>query len=163
MALGIAVQNRTPIPKRARTLGRSVRLERFFTHGEQSHPRWQHQSFLSSGKGDVEFPFLEAQVCAPQRAHYIGQEKRRMCCVVHGFTYGRETTGNARGSFSLNDEDSFNSMILVVAKSFLNRIGWHTRTILDFQSLHINPVGSGGAAKLVTEVTVYTTQHLIGR
>jgi hypothetical protein len=61
----------------------------------------------------------------------------------------------------LDDEDSLDSMVPVATQALLNRIGRHTRAVLDFQPLHVDAMGGGGAAKQVAEVAVHTAQHLV--
>jgi hypothetical protein len=70
-----------------------------------------------------------------------------MGCGVYGFAHGRKAAGDACGSFSLDDEDSLDSMVLVSTQALLNRISRHTRAVLDFQPLHVDAMGGGGAAK----------------
>ena len=111
--LALLSSNRSPVPKRARAFGRSVRLKRFLAHGEERHAGRQHEPFLRRSEGDVKSPFIEAQLRASQRANHVGQQQGGVGCSINGMANGCNAARNSRRSFSLDDEDRLDLVLFV--------------------------------------------------
>ncbi len=87
--------HRLPFPIRARQLGALAGVERLGGDGVEAEPRRQHQPLLRAGDGDVDAPFVVAEIGDGEGRDGIDQQQRRMLGAVERAAHRDDVAGDA--------------------------------------------------------------------
>ena len=83
----------------------SARRQRFLAHAENGHAGRQHEALLRAADGDIDAPFVHAEVDAGDRADTVDQKQRRVIEIVEQLAHGGDVAGDAGCGLVVANQD----------------------------------------------------------
>ncbi len=152
-----------PVPVGAAEARAPVRLERLRAHRVERQSRRQHQPLLRAGDGDVDAPFVEAEVERGEARDRVDHQERRVARRVDRAPHVGDGRDGARGGFVVDDADGLNCVVAVLPQSRLDPVGIGPAPPVALQRLGVEAEPARHLGPERGEVAGLVHQHLVAR
>ena len=138
--------------KTRRELGLVVAGERLLAGADDAQPGREHQALLRPGDGEVDAPLVHAEVDAPDRAHPVDHEQRRMLGVVQRLAHARHVAGDTGGGLVVGEEHRLDLVPLVRREGRVVPLDRRALTPLGVEDVHLEAEPLGHVDPQMTEL-----------